>query len=433
MPGRADPPALVGVSLGPARSHAVVVQDRNVVTSLSVAGPDPAELFARTASAFRRPVAGVIVDIGRLLLERILRQPAELSAVTMIRVVPRAASDPALGRHPDDVIERLITRRFTVPGGHDLFGHELCRLDREALRVVCAEIEKDPGRCVAVVAAGAGTQPRHEREVADAVQAAVPDARISAAHEFGGQGLAAREATVVLNAALTAAAQDVLDGCERAARRAMPGTPLHIARGDGGWNSASRLRMLPVLGLGATDALQLRGAAEVAGGGDCRVLLRRTPHLLVGDVRHGLVAARPQVLRELDTALVIPTATLAHAAPDPGAGPAGDVPIVVADRDPVELACIGAAVSRPTAWLDEIAFIESTTQLDGVRRDVEARATAIATANGAAPGTVDIVEVSMVAVPYSPSGTVRIRIRVAGATDGAHSPDRSAQAYPVAG
>ncbi|MFD1656492.1 hydantoinase/oxoprolinase N-terminal domain-containing protein [Pseudonocardia alaniniphila] len=432
MPGRAAPPALVGVSLGPARSHAVVIQNRSVITSLSVAGPDPAELFARIASELRLPVAGVVVDIGRLLLERILRQPAELSAVAMIRVVPRAASDPALGRHPDDVLERLITQRFTVPGGHDLFGHELRPLDREALGAVCREIAAHPTRCVAVVAAGAGTQPRHEREVADAVQAAVPDARISAAHEFGGQGLAAREATVVLNAALAVAAQDVLDRCERAAQRAMPGVPLHIARGDGGWNSASRLRVLPVLGLGATDALQLRGAAEVAGG-DCRVLLRRTPHPVVGDVRRGLVAVRPQVLRELDTALVVPTATLARSGPDPGAGPAGDVPLVVADGDSDELACIGAAVSRPTAWLDEIAFIESTARLDGVRRDAEARATAIATANGAAPGTADIVEVSTVAVPYSPSGTVRIRVRVAGAPDGAQSPGRSAQLSPVPG
>jgi hypothetical protein len=420
MPGRAGPPALVGVSLGPARSHAVVMQDRSVVASLSVAGPDPSELLARIASAFRGPVTCVVVDISRLLLDRVLRQPAQLSAVAMIRVVPRAASDPALGRHPDDVIERLITCRCTVPGGHDLFGHELRRLDREALRAVCRTIEEGPARCVAVVAAGSGTEPGHEREVADAVQAAVPDARISAAHEFGGQGLAAREATVVLNAALSDVIQDVLDGCEQAVRQALPGAPLHIARGDGGWNSASRLRLLPVMALGATDALQLRGAAEVAGGGDCRVLLRRAPRPVVGDVRRGLVAVRPQVLPDLDTAVVVPTATLSRSTTSgPVGGSVGEVPLVEADRDADELTCIGAAVARPTAWLDEIAFIDSSTELDGVRRDAEARATAIATANGAAPGTADVVEVSTVAVPYSPSGTVRIRVRVAGAADGA--------------
>jgi hypothetical protein len=67
--------------------------------------------------------------------------------------------------------------------------------------------------------------------------------------------------------------------------------------------------------------------------------------------------------------------------------------------------------------VDEIAFIESTAELEGVRRDAQARATAIATANGAAPGSADIVEMSTVAVPYSPSGTVRVRVRIAGAAD----------------
>jgi hypothetical protein len=39
-------------------------------------------------------------------------------------------------------------------------------------------------------------------------------------------------------------------------------------------------------------------------------------------------------------------------------------------------------------------------------------------ANGAAPGTVSVTEVAVVAVPYSPAGAVRIRVRVAGAPDG---------------
>jgi hypothetical protein len=38
-------------------------------------------------------------------------------------------------------------------------------------------------------------------------------------------------------------------------------------------------------------------------------------------------------------------------------------------------------------------------------------------ANGAAPGSTRVAEVSTVAVPYSPSGTIRIRVRVAGSPD----------------
>lgn len=404
-----DSPVHVGVSLGPRTSHAVAVRGRSVLTSVSSDGPDPAEPLSRVVRECPGAPVGVVVDISRLLLERVLRRPSALSSVAMIRIVPRAASDPALGRHPADVVERLITRRYTIPGGHDLFGHELRPIDRQAVRSVCEAAVADPARCIAIVAAGSPAQPRHEREVADALQSAMPDATISVAYEFGGRGLAAREATVVLNSALSAAVEDILDSCDRAVRRVLPGTPFHVARGDGGWTSQSRLRSLPVVALAASDALPLLGAAHLAGVQDCRVLVNSR----VGDVRHGLVAVRPQAPRELDTMLVVPTATLSTEV----VGRAGDVPLVVPERDVGELACVGAAVSRPTAWLDEIAFIESTAELEGVRRDAEVRATAIVTANGAAPGTADIVEVSTVAMPYSPSGTVRVRVRVAGSPD----------------
>jgi hypothetical protein len=171
--------------------------------------------------------------------------------------------------------------------------------------------------------------------------------------------------------------------------------------------------MLPVLGLGAADALQLTGAATLAGAEDCRVLLDRRPHPVVGDVRHGLAAVRPQTLPDLGTALVVPTAELTQANPlTPDA-----LPVVKADRDPDELTCVGAAVSRPTAWLDEIAFVSTTTQLEQVRQDALARATAIATTNGAVPGSVVAVESSAVAIAYGPSGTIRIRVRVVGAPE----------------
>jgi hypothetical protein len=112
-------------------------------------------------------------------------------------------------------------------------------------------------------------------------------------------------------------------------------------------------------------------------------------------------------------------------APEPGGVDGGevlrvtDVPIVVVDGDPYERVCVGVATSQPTGWLDEIAFIESAVHLAGARREAEERAAAMVTANGAAPGTSYLIESSIVAVPYSPSGTVRIRVRVAGASDAA--------------
>lgn len=405
----------VGVSLGPELSRAVIVQGLGVLAAPSGPGDDPAELFARASAACPGVPAGVVVDLSSVLLDLVLRRPEELCPVAMIRVAPRPASDPALGRHPDEMIERLIGHRYTVRGGHDLCGRELCPLDRAGLRSVVAEIEAGPARRVAVVATGSPAQPRHEREVADTLQSAMPDARITVAHEFGGQGLVHREATVVLNAALDRAAGRVLDGCERAAARAFPGVPFHVARGDGGRAGASRVRNFPVTALGAADALRLVGAATLAGVRDCRVLLNRVPTPVFGDVRGGLAVVRPQALSELGTVLVTPTAALTRAdSARLASGRAAGLPVIEPDRDPEVLGCVGATASLPTAWLDEVAFLESTAELERIRRDALARATVRATANGAAPGSTEVIELAAVAVPYSPSGMVRIRVRVAG-------------------
>jgi hypothetical protein len=224
----------------------------------------------------------------------------------------------------------------------------------------------------------------------------------------------------VLDCALAPLVDAVLTRWERTLARRAPGVQLRVARGDGGYSTPPRIRAMPTVVLGATDAAILCGAAHLAGRQDCRVLLPGPAGQLAGDVRHGLPVVRSAQLVDFGTELVVPTTVLA---PDPGredpheATRVTDLPVVVADRDPAELACVGAAVSSPTAWLDEVAFIESAAELEGVRRDAEERAAAIVMANGAAPGTAYLIESSIVAVPYSPSGTVRVRVRVAGSAD----------------
>ena len=251
------------------------------------------------------------------------------------------------------------------------------------------------------------------------VQAMVPQARISVASDFGGQGLVAREATVTLDCALGPLAERLLSRWESALARWAPGVPLRVARGDGGYSTSSRVRALPVVSLGAADAMQVTGAAHLAHNTDCRVLLPRPSGQVAGDVRKGLVAIRSRQLAGFGVELVVPTAVLTpdHGDAASGLGRLTDLPVIRVDRDPEELACIGAAVSRPTSWLDEFAFIESAAELDRVREEAQERANAIVVANGAAPGTAYVAEMSTVAVPYSPPGTVRIRVRVTGAPD----------------
>jgi len=413
-----------GVLLTPHGTAAALVVDGRPPVPVVLphdGGSDPDGAFravAAVAAAERVRLEVVTVDLSGLLLDAVLHGGPSTSPTVAVRVVPRASTDPALERSPAAAVERLVVQRFTVAGGHDLLGHELCPLDLSQLGLVCEAVRRGGFRHLAVAAAGSPARPDHERAVANAVQAAVPGCDITAGSEFGGQGLAAREATAVLNCSLRPLARTLVDGLEAAAARSLPGVALRVARGDGGHLLLARAAELPAAALGATDAMELRGAAHLAGQDDLRVVLRRPAGAVCGHVRRGLVVVRTGQLPGLGTELVVPTAALAPM-------PAADVGAeeVAPDRGAELTACVGAATSRPTSWLDEVALIDSTAELERVRDEVEQRATAMATANGARPGTAHVVDLSVVAVPYSPSGTVRIRVRVVGERDIAARPE----------
>ena len=421
MPTVRDGRTSAGISLGPDRSAAALWRSGHLERIWNRAGPpDVDEIIVAVLRAGAGSVEAITVDLSSLLSAAVTTESVRLLRIAVIRIVPRPATDPVLSRSPARLIERLIALRATIAGGHDLLGHELCPLDRDGLARVAEQLSVAGVPAVAVVGSGSQARPVHEREVADVIQAALPDARISVASDFGGQGLVAREATVALDCALGPLAGEVVDACERALARIAPGVALRVARSDGGHCTPSRIRALPVVAMGAADALTISGAAYRAGLLDCRVQLRHGGSQLAGDVRKGLVAVRSGELSPVGVELMVPTAVLS---PDPGSGGSEeqrrstDVPVLVIGDDPLELACLGAAVSRPTSWLDEFAYIESPGALDRIRREAQDRAGAILMANGAAPGSASVAEVSCVAVPYSPPGTVRIRVRMAGEPD----------------
>lgn len=408
----------VGVVLGPGWSHTVVVRDHRIesVDSRSGTQAEPGQVILR-AGRFVPDAASITIDVAPLLLEAV-SSGRNVAPVAVVRITPRPARDPIFARSPAVLVENLVRTRHFVAGGHDLLGNELRALDRAGIQEVCEELSASGVRDIAIVAPGSQACPAHERQVADTIQTVIPGARIAAASDYGGQGLASREATVILAGALGGFLDTLLDGCESAAVR-LPGRPiLQVARSDGGCSSGFHVRAMPALALAATEALELSGAAYLADQQNCRVLLTGRDTTVSGEVRHGIPQVQSATYASLGTDLVVPTVALV---PVPGssadAATVSDRAVVTSAEDRFTLAGVGAAVSRPSAWLDEVATISSAGELDRVRRDIVERATGIVTSSGAAPGSAFLVDVSAVALPYSSSGTIRIRVRVTGEPD----------------
>ncbi|MFF5718257.1 hydantoinase/oxoprolinase N-terminal domain-containing protein [Streptomyces buecherae] len=276
-------------------------------------------VLAEVCGAHAAAVRHVTFDVGPVLLAAV-RKPADgpghgpgagaarTVPVVAVRIAPRPARHPALARHPSAPIAGLVARSVTLPGGHDLLGRELAALDEARVGVLARELAATGVRAVAVAACGSLAAPAHERAVGERLLAAVPGLRISLSHEFGGQDLAGREASAVLNAALADVAEEVLGACEAAAARVVPRAQHGVARGDGGRTPLARARTLPVVG--AAEAAALLGAARLAGRERCRVLLPGPEGALLGEVRNGVPLVRPGRVPGWGVRLSVPMAIL---------------------------------------------------------------------------------------------------------------------------
>ncbi len=378
---------LVGVRWGPDGCSAVLLSDSRVLAAARAPGHGRTVLtrvLADVYGAHAAAVRHVTFVIGPALLAAV-REPADgpgqgagegaarAVPVVAVRIAPWPARHPALARHPSAPIAGLVARSVTLPGGHDLLGRELATLDEARVGELADELAASGVRAVAVAACGSLAAPAHERTFGERLLAAVPGLRISLSHEFGGQDLAGREASAVLNAALADVAEEVLGACEAAAGRVVPRAQHGVARGDGGRTPLARARTLPVVAVGAAEAAALLGAARLAGLERCRVLLPGPDGALLGEVRSG-------------------------------------VPLV----PPADLALIGTALCPPMAWVDEVVQVKDARELAAVRRDAEQRTIAMVTAQGAAPGSARLVETTVVALPFSPAGTIRVHLRAVG-------------------
>ncbi|MFG2074832.1 hypothetical protein [Nonomuraea maritima] len=162
------------------------------------------------------------------------------------------------GRCPPALHPRVGSGVATiVRGGHGVTGRPLAPLDTEAVRRFAATCGLTD---FAVTATGSPMLADHELEVAAAIRAEVPDARITLSYEFGQPGLREREADTISNAALCPEAGRIADEVARE----LPGVPAYFARSGGGLVSAHYFRRYPQACYQGAEACVRRGRAALA-------------------------------------------------------------------------------------------------------------------------------------------------------------------------
>lgn len=382
------------------------------------------EVLAGLRLAFGSRISEVVADVGPVL------RTTKLAEVIAIRISPRPPADAFHTAMLPKVVEPIVRKTVHVRGGHDMRARELARLDLQAFTRELPAILMGGVRNVAITAVGSMATAEHEVRLADAILSEDSDMRITISHDFYSNVFRDRDFTAILNSSLMSAGEELSSLLETACSRHLPTATVFYAKNDGGRAPIRRLPILPVHAVMAERAVRIQGAALLAGVTDGEVIICSDADVTVGHTRRGISAANAFIRRGFDASLAsncgaFEQYTANHLAPpmtrsvvadlrsDRGSPLPYGLIATIAPGD--DIALVGCAAAPLTAWIDRLAPASTAAELHQVRILAEEDARSVAVQLGANPGSTEIFESNVFALPYGNPDIVRIRVRAAGA------------------
>lgn len=268
----------IGVDVGGTHTDAVLLDGDEVRaavkarTTEDIASGVVSALTAITEGvAERADVRAVMIGTTQFTNAVIERRRLAESAIVRI-ALPSGRGVPPMLDWPGDLADALGRHVFMVPGGRLYDGRSLAPPDEAATRRVIEEIARRALRSVAVASVFAPVDPTPELEFAERLARHLPDVRVVCSHTLGRIGLLERENAALLNAALLAFADDVVDGFDAALARLGFACPLYISQNDGTLMATDFARRFPALTFASGPTNSLRGASLLAGRRDAVVI-----------------------------------------------------------------------------------------------------------------------------------------------------------------
>ena len=276
---RSGAPIILGVDVGGTNTDAVLMQGREVIASVKRATTfDVGEgMFAAVEAVLQAaglpPQSIASTMIGTTQFINAFVQRRGLARVAAVRVsAPMGDGVPPFAAWPQDLIDVVGEQGYFVQGGAFFDGRIYAQLDPTELERVAEDIRRKGIRSIAVSACFAPVRPEIERDAAQMIRAAYPDADITLSSEVGGLGLVDRENAAIMNASLRPMARDVIAALVGSLQRAGASSPVHFSQNDGTLVSAEYASRFPVVTCSAGPTNSLRGAAYLTGLEDALVL-----------------------------------------------------------------------------------------------------------------------------------------------------------------
>jgi N-methylhydantoinase A/oxoprolinase/acetone carboxylase beta subunit len=269
----------IGVDVGGTNTDAVLMNGRTVVaftkqpTSPDVASGVAAAIATVLASGRVDGAAVQALMIGTTHFTNALVERARLVRVGVLRLAsPSGEALPPMTGWPDPLVAAIGGPVHLLPGGYEVDGRAMAPFDEQRVRAAAADLDANGIGAVAISSAFAPLKADMEERAAAIVREVAPGMHVSLSHEVGRIGLIERENAVILNAALSELAGQVVEAFQRAAAAAGIAAPLYISQNDGTLISADHAAAYPVLTIGSGPTNSMRGAAFLTGVSDAIVV-----------------------------------------------------------------------------------------------------------------------------------------------------------------
>lgn len=269
----------IGIDVGGTNTDAVVMLGREVRAAFK--SPTTADVGTgiRTALAeVLRQAEAQGSDIGAVMIgtthfTNAFVQARALAKVGVIRLAaPATTSLPPFADWPERLTEVVAGPAYVVRGGYNYDGSEIAKPRREEI-LAAAEAIRDAGvRAVAISSVFAPVNEVQELFAKNIVLEVIPDAAITLSHELGRIGLIERENAAIMNASLSAIADDVVRSFAAALAALDIHCPLYVSQNDGTLMPPQVVASYPVLTFASGPTNSIRGGGFLTGLSDCIVV-----------------------------------------------------------------------------------------------------------------------------------------------------------------
>ncbi len=283
------------MDVGGTNTDAVVMRGSNllgqakITTSENIGSGVREAISAALADAGVRAGAIDAVMIGTTQFTNALVEGRRLSRVGVMRLAAPAGRGllPLTG-WPRMLAEAVNGDVALARGGYNFDGRAISPLDESEIRTIARRFDAKGLRHIAVTSVFAPVNDDMERRAAEIVAKAIPGASVTAGSTIGRLGLLERENAAIINAALIALAEQVVDAYVSALAALGIDAPLYLSQNDGTLMTADAVRALPVLTFAAGQTNSMRGAAGLTGHRNAIVVDIGGTTTDVGVLRHGI-------------------------------------------------------------------------------------------------------------------------------------------------